>query len=121
MRQCKSCHATYERERRQAHRRKSAGLVIQKSASAIARAPNLERLSVLLDLLTKQFGGPHQLYQYWLREIERLKSSRRVGFRLLRFLEMVANLEYLRDVELHERRRQINSPEADNNRARFQL
>jgi hypothetical protein len=79
---------------------------MQKSASAIARAPNLERLSSLLELLVNQFGGPHQLYAFWLAEIERLKSTRRSGFRLLRFLEMLGNMEFLHDAELHERRKQ---------------
>jgi hypothetical protein len=111
MRQCRTCHATYERQRRQTNRVNAAGLSLQKSATAIARAPNLERLSRLVDLLTKQFGGPHQLYAFWLAEIERLKKTRRAGFRLLRFLEMLANIEYLRDVEIYERRKQINASE----------
>ena len=111
MRQCRGCHATYERQRRQAHRQSSAGLAMQKSASAIARAPNLERLSSLLELLVQQFGGPNQFYQNWLDEIERLKRKRRAGFRLVRFFEMLANIEFLLDTQIGQRQKRIDTSE----------
>jgi len=111
MKQCRICHATYERQRRHAQRQRNAGLAIQKSATAIARAPNLASVSTMLKLLVQQFGGPNQFYQYWFDEIERLKRKRRPTFRLLRFLEMLTNLEFLHDAEIHERRKQINSQE----------
>ena len=109
MRQCNTCHANYERQRRKTNRVTAAGLSLQKSANAIARAPNLERLSSMLDVLTKQFGGPHQLYAFWLAEIERLKRTRRAGFRLLRFLEMLGNMEFLRDSAALERHSTLDS------------
>ena len=111
MRQCRDCHATYERQRRQTQRQSSAGLAMQKSASAIARAPNLERLSSLLELLVQQFGGPNQFYQNWLDEIERLKRKRRAGFRLVRFFEMLANIEFLLDTQIGQRQKRIDTSE----------
>lgn len=111
MRECGGCHARYERERRRSQRQEAASIILQKSASVIARASNLERLSALLDLLVQQLGGPQKFYQCWLDEIERLKSKRRPTFRLLRFCEMLANAEFLHDAEIHERRMQINAPE----------
>ena len=111
MRQCRDCHATYERQRRQTQRQSSAGLAMQKSASAIARAPNLERLSSLLELLVQQFGGPNQFYQNWLDEIERLKRKRRACFRLVRFFEMLANIEFLLDTQIGQRQKRIDTSE----------
>ena len=111
MRQCSACHATYERQRRRDQRQRAAGLTLQRSASAIARAPNLQRLSTLLDLLVTQFGGHLRLYQFWLAEIERLKTKRRPAFRLLRFCEMLANAESLRDARAAECRQRFGSPE----------
>ena len=111
MRQCGRCHAAYERQRRRSQRQEAAGISLQKSASAIARASNLERISALLDLLVQQLGGPQKFYQSWLDEIERLKSKRRPTFRLLRFCEMLANVESLRDEMAAERRKLSGSPE----------
>lgn len=111
MRQCRSCHASYERERRLRIQHTRRGLTAQKLASRVSRSKSFEQAASIVCLLTRSLGGPERMLEFWVDEIERLKARRRFSPRLTRFFEMLFHSENLREAREAERRRNYDNPE----------
>lgn len=89
MKQCRVCHAATSRARDQKKRTRDAGWQIQKTASRIARSPNLTQTTALLHHLIEAMGGVQNLVDRWRAECIRLSQQRRSSTRLPRMYEML--------------------------------
>ena len=92
MKQCRVCHAANSRARAQKKRTRDAGWQIQKTASRIARSPNLTQTTALLHHLIEAMGGVQNLIDQWRAECLRLSQQRRSSTRLPRMYEMLTVL-----------------------------
>jgi len=61
MTECNACYTTRERERNRKKRAREKGWAIHKTASEIARSPDLNRTVALLENLVNAMGGPEKL------------------------------------------------------------
>lgn len=89
MKQCRVCHAATSRARDQKKRTRDAGWQIQKTASRIARSPNLTQTTALLHHLIEAVGGVQNLVDRWRAECLRLSQQPRSSTRLPRMYEML--------------------------------
>lgn len=85
----RACFATRERERNQKKRAREKGWAIQKTASQIARSPDINRTVALLENLVDVMGGPEKLVETWHTECWKLTTQKRSSTRLVRMYEML--------------------------------
>lgn len=111
MRQCRRCHANYERIRRLRVRQRVRGAQLHKAASEIARTSRIDQTCDFVQSLVRSFGGQGELVRFWCQEIERLKVERRLSSRVFRFCEMLFHAECQFEAMKHERRQQYDTPE----------
>ncbi len=89
MTECRACFATRERERNRKKRAREKGWAIQKTASQIARSPDIGRTVALLENLVDVMGGPEKLVETWHTECWKLTTQKRSSTRLVRMYEML--------------------------------
>lgn len=86
------CRACYNLRTKNWHRKKRArekGWDIHKTASQIARSPDIARTAALLENLVAVMGGPEKLVEAWHNECWKLTSQKRSSTRLARMYEML--------------------------------
>jgi len=81
-----ACRTLLERNRKKRAREK--GWAIQKTASQIARSPDIGRTVSLLENLVDVMGGPEKLVETWHTECWKLTTQKRSSTRLVRMYEM---------------------------------
>lgn len=89
MTECRTC---YNKRTKDWHRKKRArekGWEIHKTASQIARSPDISRTVALLENLVDVMGGPEKLIEQWHAECFRLINQKRSSTRLARMHEML--------------------------------
>ena len=89
MTECNTCFATRERDRNRKKRAREKGWAIQKTASQIARSPDLSRTVALLENLVDVMGGPEKLVETWHTECWKLTTQKRSSTWLVRMYEML--------------------------------
>ena len=89
MTECRTC---YNKRTKDWHRKKRAcekGWEIHKTASQIARSPDINRTVALLENLVAVMGGPEKLIEQWHAECWKLTNQKRSSTRLARMHEML--------------------------------
>ena len=89
MTECRTC---YNQRTKDWHRKKRArekGWAIHKTASQIARSPDISRTVALLENLVDVMGGPEKLIEQWHAECWKLTNQKRSSTRLARMHEML--------------------------------
>jgi hypothetical protein len=75
--ECNGCHLERENERQRKSRRKTNGMVIQKSVSEIARTRSLVRFVGIVEALAERFGGADGLADEWYATFQRAQRDKR--------------------------------------------
>ena len=89
MTECRTCYNKRTKDWHQKKRAREKGWEIHKTASQIARSPDISRTVALLENLVDVMGGPEKLIEQWHAECWKLTNQKRSSTRLARMHEML--------------------------------
>ena len=89
MTECRTCYNQRTRDRHRNKRARERGWEIHKTASQIARSPDIGRTVALLENLVDVMGGPERLVEQRHAECWKLTKQKRSSTRLARMYEML--------------------------------